>query len=42
MRNFDEELSKMGITCLHVGGRLEKSMAEEGAIFEKAVYIAIG
>lgn len=34
MRNFDEELKELGVTCLHVGGKLEKKMPVEGAVFE--------
>ena len=34
MRNYDKELKKLGVTCLHVGGRLERAMPEEGAVFE--------
>lgn len=34
MRNFDEELKNLGVTCLHIGGRLERIMPEEGAVFE--------
>lgn len=34
MRNFDEELKRLGVNCLYVGGKLEKKMPEEGAVFE--------
>ena len=34
MRNYDKELKKLGVTCLHVGGRLERKMPVEGAVFE--------
>ena len=34
MRNFDEELKRLGVNCLYVGGRLEKKMPAEGAVFE--------
>lgn len=34
MRNFDEELKRLGVTCLHVGGKLEKKTPVEGAVFE--------
>lgn len=34
MRNYDKELKKLGVTCLHVGSRLERAMPEEGAVFE--------
>ncbi len=34
MRNFDEELKRLGVNCLYVGGKLEKKMPVEGAVFE--------
>lgn len=34
MRNFDEELKRLGVNCLYVGGKLEKRMPVEGAVFE--------
>lgn len=34
MRDFDEKLKNLGVTCLHVGGKLERVMPEEGAVFE--------